>query len=269
MKVYENIATYFPLIYLIVCDGFMGLYHYFDTSAYILNSLLLFNMVVFYEHPYCVNHLQDHLWKAACLIIFGVLANEILTILYSNYHLTSERVNIILSAVYCLAVLKVAYYDVSKSNPNEKTPTFVSRKLLYLHILFGYIPFRQMHQVNVHVFVFYCVVHFIMLYHSLGKKNSEIQKEFYRMSVNTFFIYLRIQEWFLLFGVIQMYLEYDKIYHKQNQAILAEYAYLEKTYQQTMDTYFTTSSNDEEPPQVCMDKNEIADEKETPEYPFV
>lgn len=247
MKVYENVTTYFPLVYLFLCQLIMIVYHYTNESPFVLNSLILLNTYLLYEHPYHSNSLRlhNHLWKASCLIVYGVLFNEILTKLFENYYMTSELTNVVASALYCLVVFKFAYfhesnylYDVSKrdsgqqSSSNHSSSVEDSSKwLLFAHVYFGYLPFRQMHQINIHVFVLYCIIHFVMLYHSLGKTKVMMQKHFYRMPLNLFFMYLRVQEWFLVVGVLQLYMEYRKIYHKQNEAILAEYAYLEKTHE--------------------------------------
>lgn len=208
MKLYESVYTYVPFIYLYLCSTGMGtLYHSENTvlhsvRPYTVLSFLLLNIFVFryYKSTIWVRFaLHRHFWKACTLAFFGIIVNNVHELMFRDFHFTEYRYNMGLSTIYMVLLLVTGYWLRSDT------------AVMYLNIAFLFFPIKRVWQVNLYIYVLYVTVAIFLTYSKCTPRSIVADGIQFR-PVLKFFPYLRVHDFFIWVGFIQLYIEYRRRY---------------------------------------------------------
>lgn len=207
MKVYESAYTYFPFLYMyVVASAFGSLYHNPSLvlyQPYVVLVFMLINSAVNFMHDRggtAIKHtVHRHIWKTVTISIFGILMNNIHTEMFRDFHFSggSGNINLVVSAVYMTSMFITVYYFKNNS------------AAVMVHIVFAFFPLRRVWQVNLYMYIVYTTLAVILMYRrirvsALDGPAVEIQVA----PVIKFFMYLRLHDYLIVFGAVQIYLEY-------------------------------------------------------------
>lgn len=214
MKLYESAYTYIPFAYLfIISTLFATLFHHAGSwrhyRPFTLLTFTLINTFVqfFFKTQSLVKSIiHKHVWKTVTLSVYGVLFNSTHEMIFEKFHFSQTHINYTVSTLYAFSVLFCAYY--------LKKDSFV----VYCHIIALYFPIARVWQINMYIYVIYvaCCI-FIMF--SKCSQESIINGDIYRNPVIKFFMYLRLNDAFMVLGIIQLYIEYYSLYIPEINAI--------------------------------------------------
>lgn len=214
MKLYESAYTYIPFVYLFVMSfvfGFLfhhqGIFRHYRPFT-VLSFLLVNTFVQFYfKTDRLVKHvIHKHVWKTITLSIYGILCNSIHEMIFEKFHFDQSHLNFGVSTVYIILVLVCGYYFRRNS------------WIVYVHIFFLYFPIARLWEINLYLYVVYVsVCTFIMF--SKCSEDSLMNNDLYTNPVIKFFIYLRINDAFVLLGLVQLYFEYYSMYIPELKAL--------------------------------------------------
>jgi hypothetical protein len=208
MKLYESAFTYIPFIYLYVCSMAMGMLYHSETPwlhrgrPYVVLSFLLLNLGVyrFYRSTRLVRFaLHRHFWKTCTLALGGIIVNNVHELMFRDFHFGDSRHNLALSAVYILLHVAVSYYARSDG------------ATLYLNVAFLFFPIKRVWQVNLYIYVLFVTVAIFLIYSKCTPRSIVDETIQYR-PVLRFFPYLRVHDYLIWVGAVQLYLEYRHRY---------------------------------------------------------
>ena len=208
MKLYESAYTYVPFIYLYICSTAIGtLYHseapgLHSWRPYTVQAFLLANVFVhryYKKTPWVRFALHRHFWKACTLAFFGIIANNVHELMFRDFHFSEWRYNAGLSFAYIALLLIVGYWIRSDTG------------VLYLNIVFLFFPIKRDWQVNLYIYVLYVTVAIFLTY-SRCTPRSLVESHIQFRPVLKFFPYLRVHDYFIWVGLIQLYVEYHRRY---------------------------------------------------------
>lgn len=208
MKLYESAYTYVPFIYLYLCSTAIGMLYHADSPAlvrarpYTVLSFLLLNVFVyrFYKRTKLVRFaLHRHFWKTCTLAFFGIIINNIHELMFRDFHFGDSRHNAGLSGVYLGLLLFLGYWIRSDT------------AVMYLNIAFLFFPIKRVWQVNLYIYVIYVTLAIFLTY-SKCTPRSIIDDRLQFRPVLKFFPYLRLHDFFILVGILQLYIEYRRRY---------------------------------------------------------
>jgi hypothetical protein len=145
-------------------------------------------------------------WKTVTLSVFGVVVNSIHAELFSHFHLKGELVNFLISSVYLVSTLAMSYWFKN------------DRLILLSHIVFAFFPLRRVWQVNVYGFVILVTMCMIIMF-SKCRTRSLLNSSLHIKPVLKFFAYLRIHDYLVLIGILQLFLELHVIYAPERDAV--------------------------------------------------
>lgn len=202
MKVYESVITYFPFIYLFTMSSlFGGLYHNTGLKLYQPYLIMLFlfiNTVIYYLHDTRVlikTAVHRHVWRTVTLSIYGILVNNIHTEMFRDFHFSSWTLNVVVSFIYIAAVFWLRYMFDNDSY------------IVYSHIIFSFFPLQRVWQVNLYVYVIFTTLSIILLFRRVLVTDLKSETIHTRPVIN-YFMYLRVYDMFVIFGFIQLYLDF-------------------------------------------------------------
>lgn len=202
MKLYESAYTYFPFLYLYVLSTIFGALYHNDALAlyqpYLILIFTLINTGVFYVHDTdrLIKHVvHRHIWKTVTLSIFGIMLNNVHSEMMRDFHFTSDGLNLAVSSVYAVVLSVVIYYF-----------DYIGGGVI-VHLIFAFFPLRRVWQVNLYMYVVYTTLAIILMYRrirasSLGDPRIHVDP------VVKFFMYLRLHDYLIVLGAVQIYIEY-------------------------------------------------------------
>lgn len=201
MKLYESVLTYLPFMYFLIFTVLYGsIYHnsqftyfrpYLILTCGILNAYL--RETVLRNRTVVRNILQSHVWMTVITSVFGVLLNNIHHELFSLYHLQDEILSIALSVIYVCMVSLFMYLDMDSC--------------VWFHVCALYVPFRRVWVVNLYMYVLFTCVSIILQYRRC-KRSTLVDRKTYKRPILKYFGILRVHEYAVLLGFIQLYLDY-------------------------------------------------------------
>lgn len=202
MKLYESAYTYFPFLYLyVVASLFGGLYHNTNLryyQPYLVMVFLLINTLVYFVYDtkkLIKTVIHRHVWKTVTLSIYGILINNIHAEMFRDFHYTNMYINISMSALYICIILTFRYiYDNNNS-------------MIYVHLVFLFLPLQRVWQVNLYVYVIFTTLSIILMFQRVLVSDLK-DKNMYIRPVIDYFMYLRVYDMFVVFGFLQLYLDY-------------------------------------------------------------
>lgn len=204
MKLYESAYTYIPFVYFLTIGSLFGYMYHEDTLEHyrpfvVLTYLLInTNVTLYFKTKLLIrNIIHKHVWQTVTMAFFGILLNITHEMVFEGFHFQSDHVNYMVSVSYLVFVNIAAYYFESDS------------ALIYLHILFFYFPIRRDWQVNLYLYLCYITLSILIMYSKCSHKTL-IDPIVHYKPVLRFFVYLRLNEAFVIFGFIQLFLEYYK-----------------------------------------------------------
>lgn len=213
MKLYESAYTYFPFLYLYLLSTVFGaLYHSTALVLYQPYLVLIFSLVntgVFYIHDTdrIIKHtVHRHIWKTVTLSIFGIMLNNVHMEMMRDFHFTSDGVNLVISSIYVFAIVLVTYYY-----------EYMGGAIL-IHLVFAFFPLRRVWQVNLYMYVVYTTLAIILMYRRI-KVSSLHDVTIHINPVVKFFMYLRLHDYLIVLGAIQIYFEYYKSLLPEKRAV--------------------------------------------------
>lgn len=209
MKLYESAYTYFPFVYFYSSVSTFGtIYHsqnYTIYQPFLCLALLLINTYVYFNIN-VKNVLHRHVWFTVILSVFGVIINNIQTEMFVNFHLASDFANIFYSMFYQLIIIFIAY----RLNNDEY--------MLITHIIFAFIPFKRVWQVNLYCFLIFITISVIIMF-SKCRSSALLNNKLHRKPLLKFFMYLRIHDYLVVLGVFQLFLDLYANYIPEIQAV--------------------------------------------------
>lgn len=201
MKLRDSAHTYIPFIYLLIISTlFVTWYHNEHTvqmRPYMILTLALLNTTVFKFHNTTAIvkfALHKHFWKTCTFAVYSILINTIHETMFSDFHYDEFVWHAILSTVYIVGtgfIMKFAS----------------STKIIMWHGLFLYVPIKRVWQLNIYSYILYVTASTFLLYSNITPR-SIINKNVYMKPVLSYFMYLRVQEYFIWMGLVQLYFEY-------------------------------------------------------------
>jgi len=214
VKIYESSYTYLPFIYLYILSGTIGtIYHasnpiLIQYRPYTVLIFVIINTIVyrFYKSKYIIRSVIHKItWKAACFVIFGILANLTHEMVFEDHHFVSYNHNVSWSILYLIFTFLAGYY-------------FRSTDMLHiLHLLFFLVPIKRVWEINLNVFTMLVSISLYMIYSKIGPQNVS-NNNLVSLPLIRYFTYLRIQDELILIGVLQLYIEYYQRYLPDMQA---------------------------------------------------
>ena len=205
-KVYQNIHTYFPFIYLVLVTTLYGpLYHSFPRGRpYFIVVLLLINMRVyrFYKNKTLVrNIVNHHTWRTMTISTFGILFQSVHEDIFENHMEEKMKEGIILSLIYLLLIV------VGHHVPSIPTNDF----LLYTHIVYLFLPIKKVWEINYYVYAFMVIMQTLALFCNITKQEL-LDNSIYTKPIMTSFQYLMMPDIALLAAIPHLYIIYYNIY---------------------------------------------------------
>lgn len=208
MKVYESVYTYLPFIYLFFISVIFAEYYHSVKQIYrpyVLVTTGLVNSVIYHNHP---NHslIHYHLWKIVTCSMFGILINTIINKELSDFHMDSETWNVVLSLLYMFIINMSIYY-------------YRSDQFAYItHILFCFVPFQRIWQINLYTYVFLAGVSTVIMFFRCTR-GTLTNPSTHKRPLLKYFMYLRIDDYTLIFGVLQLLLDVYETYIPDIEAV--------------------------------------------------
>jgi hypothetical protein len=208
MKLYESAYTYVPFIYLYICSTAIGTLYHSETPGlhswrpYTVLAFLLLNVFVyrFYKKTTWVRFaLHRHFWKACTLAFFGIIINNVHELMFRDFHFVEWRYNAGLSLAYIALLLACGYWLRSDT------------AVMYLNIVFLFFPIKRDWQVNLYIYVLFVTVAIFLTYSRCTPRSLVASHIQYR-PVLKFFPYLRVHDYFIWVGLVQLYVEYHRRY---------------------------------------------------------
>jgi hypothetical protein len=80
---------------------------------------------------------------------------------------------------------------------------------IIIHIIFGFFPLSRVWQINLYMYIVYTTLSIILMYRRL-KVSSLKDPAYHILPVVKYFMYLRLHDFFILLGILQLYIEYYK-----------------------------------------------------------
>lgn len=248
MKLYLSIFTYLPFVYFVFTSFTFGaIYHskalekhkpFVILATFLLNTFCF----MFYRNSNIASFkIHQQFWKAATMCLFGILLANLNELLFKEFEIIETGYNILISLFY-LTLLLISTY-VTKSDSHG----------VYINVLFLFFPLKRVWQVNLYVYVI-LTISMIVITYSKCTPRSIVEQTLYLRPLIRFFVYLRIHEFFILFGFVQLLIEYQQRYVPSEasiteiESILAETKdVVEKisTDYETTNRYIYTNENDE------------------------
>lgn len=127
--------------------------------------------------------------------------------MFRDFHFDDSRYNMVLSGVYVFFILVVGYYIRSDTI------------LLYVNIVFLFFPIKRVWQVNLYIFVLY-VTAAVFITYSMCTPRSILDEPIQFRPLLKFFVYLRVHDFYIFVGLIQLYLEYRRKYVPDNASVM-------------------------------------------------
>jgi len=190
------------IVFLNVVLGCFGTYYHHESaklfqpyillSTAVLNGFVMLNVNASPKNGNAV--MRRQLWRTCCVAVFGALLNYVHAEMFVNFHIDDEDVNSILSFVYLLLFALSRYFG--------------NRNLtVYVHVLFLFVPFKRVWQVSLYG---YCALVTSAIYFLFKRYPADV---LCRTSVLFYplidwFVYLRIDNYLVLVGVIQLYIDF-------------------------------------------------------------
>lgn len=202
MKIYESPYTYFPFIYFYFMGTMFGLFYHNESlkfyQPYVIWVFTLLNTFVYYLHDTdrIIKHtIHRHIWKTVTVAIFGIMMNNIHTEMFRDFHFESSGINMFVSFLYSVSLLISVYYL-----------DYLGLSIT-IHVVFGFFPLSRVWQVNLYMYIVYTTLSIILMYRRLRVSSLKDSTYHVRPVVN-YFMYLRLHDFFIILGIIQLYLEY-------------------------------------------------------------
>ena len=204
MRLWESTYTVAPFVYLILSSGIFGLiFHAKDLvlyQPYIVLVFILINTIVYYAYDTkkLVKHrIHKHVWQTVTLSMYGILLTNVHTELFRDFHYASETTNITVSIIYILSIVFAGYYVDSDA------------ACAIINIVFAFFPLRRVWRINMFMYVIFTVLAILIMFRRV--KMSELQSDTYNVKpVLRFFMYLRVHDICVPFGILQIYFDYYK-----------------------------------------------------------
>lgn len=214
MKLYESAYTYIPFAYLFISSTLFGaLFHHSGSWKHyrpfiVLSFTLLNTFVQFYFKTQSLvkSIIHKHVWKTVTLGVYGILFNSVHEMIFEKFHFEQTHVNITVSTIYALSVFICAYYFKKNS------------LVIYCHIIALYFPIARLWQINLYIYVIYLAACIFIMF-SKCSQESIISGDIYRNPVIKFFMYLRLNDVFMILGIAQLYIEYYTLHIPELDAI--------------------------------------------------
>lgn len=201
MKLYESAFTYFPFLYLFtVASLFGGLYHNTGLQLYqpyLIMIFLLINTFIYYyfDNKKLIKALvHRHVWRTVTLSIYGILINNVHTEMFRDFHFTSWGMNITVSLLYLVTIFACRFLLDNDSY------------IVLVHIVFSFFPLQRVWQVNLYIYIVFTTLSIILLFRRVFVKDLKSETIHMKPVIN-YFMYLRIYDMFVIFGVLQLYLD--------------------------------------------------------------
>lgn len=214
MKLYESAYTYIPFVYFLLSGlTFALLFHHNEKSKnykpYLILMYLLLNTAVqfYFKTDHLIkNVIHKHVWKTITLGIYGIIFNATHEVIFEDFNIDKVHINYIVSLLYITSMFINGYYFKKNSF------------LIYTHIIALFFPIDRTWQINLYLYIIYMSVCIFIMF-SKCSEESLMNDDLYRNPVIKFFVYLRINDLFVLLGIIQLYLEYYALFIPELQAI--------------------------------------------------
>ena len=204
MKIYESPYTYIPFFYFYLIGSLFGVFYHQESiqsyQPYVIWVFTLINTFVYYLHDtdVIIKHtIHRHIWKTVTVAIFGILMNNIHTEMFRDFHFESHNLNMFVSLLYSMSLISSVYYL-----------DYLGLSIT-IHIIFGFFPLSRVWQINLYMYVVYTTLSIILMYRRLQIRSLKDATYHIRPVVN-YFMYLRLHDFFIMLGVLQLYLEYYK-----------------------------------------------------------
>jgi hypothetical protein len=206
MRLYESAYTYIPFVYLFMSSTLFGIaFHHAgsmrDFRPYTLFIFLLLNTSLqfyFKTERLIKNEIHRHVWKTVTLAFYGILFNSAHEIIFEKFNLENYHLNIGVCLIYLMSVFVSGYYFQRNSY------------VVYCHIIALFFPIYRIWEINLHIYVVYVSLSIFIMF-SKCSDESLMNPDLYMGPVIKFFIYLRINDSMIFFGIIQLYLEYYQL----------------------------------------------------------
>lgn len=222
MKVYESAYTYLPLVYLLVASTSFGwLYHQPSIAKeqpFVILTFFLLNTTAFFYHrtrTLIRNIVHKHMWKTATLAFYGILVQSIHERMFHEYHNEDTAFNYFISFIYLVAVVYMSYIRQSDSGT------------VYTHIAFLYFPIRKMWQINLYLYAIFVCASTIIIY-SKVPRSALLDHAIQRKPVLRYFLYLRLDDAFVLLGALQLLFDYHNTLTLELQDVYAIQAMVDR-----------------------------------------
>lgn len=204
MKIYESPYTYVPFVYFYFIGSIFGVLYHNESlklyQPYIVWVFTLINTGVYNIHDTdkIIKHtIHRHIWRTVTVAIFGILFNNIHTEMFRDFHFESHGINMWVSLCYSFLLILFVYYF-----------NMVGMGII-IHIIFGFFPLSRVWQINLYMYIVYTTLSIILMYRRL-KVSSLKDPAYHILPVVKYFMYLRLHDFFILLGILQLYIEYYK-----------------------------------------------------------
>lgn len=212
----ESTYTYLPFIYFYLISTAISLVYHNENQylvrhrPYTVLVFLLINTAAnrYYKTKSIIrNILHKHTWKAVTLAVYGILGNLVHEMVFHYNHFDGITYNNhIWSALYVTAVVILGYW-------------YRNDELLMLaNIVFLFVPINRTWQVNLHVYTIYITLSIYMMY-SMCTKTTKMDTQLQKLPLVRYFAYLRVQDNFIMVGVVQLGLEYYMRYVPDSKTV--------------------------------------------------
>lgn len=215
----ENIShqahTFIPFIYLfIVSNTFGRIYHAEATGMYQPYVVLIFFIVnsfvySFRTHPVLIkNIVHYHIWKTCTYAVFAVLLNHVHIEMFAAFHFVDNTANFVVSCFYIFFIVLQSYLYRASVNT-----------LFYTNMAAAFVPLGRVWEINLYMFVVFTscsIVLTFMRYH----KSKLVDPSMHWTPVVRYFMYLRVHDYLVVAGVLQLGIEYyTRIYDQERAAL--------------------------------------------------
>jgi hypothetical protein len=169
----------------------------------------MINTLVYYFHKTKLLikvKIHSHEWKTVTLYIYAILINNIHNEMFRDFHFTSWNITAFISILYILSMLFTRFYVAS------------DQLSMYINLLFLFFPLPRVWQVNLYMYVIFTTFAIVIMFRLIPVDELNSNKIHVR-PVIYYFMYLRVYDIFVLFGILHLYFDYYKSHLPEIRAI--------------------------------------------------
>lgn len=212
VRVYESVYTYLAFVYLfLVSVIYATIYHkYTDHQPFTILSFVIINTIArnSYRSKYIIRSVvHKHIWKTITIAFYGILVNNVHDILFRDFHSQNTALNGIVSVGYIGVIWFITYYLKR------------DHLAIYVHMLMFYVPIARDWEINLYLYVMYITASIMVLFTKCSRSLLS-DSSIHQRSVIRFFMYIRVSDPFVLFGLLNLYLEYYTLKWEEVEALL-------------------------------------------------